>query len=151
MEQIRIAKRDIYEIEVNDQGETIQFDLADIELPFKCQMAFEEVSKIQNSLKAKLVILDKKEDHQKKGSIYTEKQLATLKLYKETFAAMRVAMDKFMGEGACQKIFGDRNYLEMYDDLFEQLKPHLEKMELTTDGIRRRIESKYGDRAGDTL
>lgn len=151
MEQLRIAKRDIYEIEVNDQGETIQFDLADIELPFKCQAAFEEVTKIQNSLKAKLVILDKKEDHQKKGSIYTEKQLATMKLYKETFAGMRAAMDKFMGEGACQKIFGDRNYLEMYDDLFEQLKPHLEKMELTTDGIRRRIESKYGDRAGDTL
>lgn len=151
MEQLRIAKRNIYEIEVNDQGETIQFDLEDIALPFKCQEAFEEVSKIQSNLKAKLVILDKKDDRQKKNSVFSDKQLATLKLYKETFAAMRVAMDKFMGEGACQKIFGDRNYLEMYDDLFEQLEPHLKKMELTTDGIKKRIESKYGNKAGDTI
>lgn len=151
MEQLRIAKRNIYEIEVNDRGETIQFDMEDIELPFKCQEAMEEVAKIQSNLKAKLLLIQKKEDRKKKNSVYSDNQLAMLKLYKETFAAMRAAMDKFLGAGACQKIFGDRNYLEMYDDLFEQLEPHLKKMELTADGIRKRIESKYGSNSGDAI
>lgn len=143
MNSFRIEKRDIYTIEVNDQGETIEFDLVDIELAFKAERAFSEVSRIANDLKAKLVIIGKQEDHPQKGKLMTKNEEAVVNAYREAFKQMRVAMDAFLGEGACQKIFGDRNYLEMYDDLAKALEPHFEKMKLNSDGISERIKAKY--------
>lgn len=151
MNSIRIEKRDIYTIEVNDNGDTIEFDLVDIELPFKCGRALSEVDRIQKDLKAKLVIIEKKEDRQQKGKVMTVNEEARLDAYKKAFKEMRIAMDAFLGAGACQKIFGDRNYLEMYDDLFEALAPHMEKMKLTTAGIAERIKAKYAPKDAGVL
>lgn len=144
MESLRIERKDIYTIEVNDNGETIEFDLVDIELPFKADRAFREVSRIESDLNAKLVIINKKQDHPINGATMTANEEARLNAYKEAFLGMRAAMDCFLGDGACQKIFGDRNYLEMYTDLAEALAPHMEKMQLNCDGIRKRIKDKYG-------
>ena len=144
MESLRIERKDIYTIEVNDKGETIEFDLVDVELPFKADRAFREISKVESDLNAKLVIIDKKQDHPIKGSIMTANEEARLNAYKEAFLRMRAAADAFLGDGACQKIFGDRNYLEMFTDLAEALAPHMEKMQLNSEGIRKRIKDKYG-------
>lgn len=151
MNSIRIEKRDVYTLEVNDKGETIEFDLVDIELPFKCERAISEVNRIGNELQAQLVIISKREDHQQKGKVMTANEEACMKAYKDAFKQMRVAMDVFLGEGACQKIFGDRNYLDMYDDLFKALAPHLEKMKLNTQGISERIKAKYSPKDDGVL
>ena len=151
MNSIRIEKKDVYTIEVNDLGETIEFDLVDIELPFKCDRALSEVNRIYKELQAKLVIIEKKEDRQIDGEFMTVNEKAKLEAHKTAFKAMRVAMDAFLGEGACQKIFGDRNYVEMYDDLFEQLAPHFEKMKLNSEGITERIKSKYSKKNDGVL
>lgn len=143
MESLRIERKDIYTIEVNDKGETIEFDLVDVELPFKCERAIAEVGRISNDLKAQLVIIGKQQDHKQGGKLMTANEEATLSAYRKAFKEMRVAVDEFLGEGACQKIFGDRNYIEMYDDLFTALAPHLEKMKITNDGIMERIKAKY--------
>jgi hypothetical protein len=74
----------------------------------------------------------------------TANEEAIVTAYTKAFKEMRVAVDAFLGEGACQKIFGDRNYIEMYDDLFRELAPHLEKMKITNEGIMERIKNKYG-------
>ena len=151
MNSIRIEKKDIYTIEVNDNGDTIEFDLVDIELPFKCEKAWAEVSKISKDLQAQLVIISKQEDSKRNGKLLTVKEEKTLEAYRKAFREMRVAMDGFLGEGACQKIFGDRNYLEMFNDLYDELKPHLEKMELTSHGIFERIKNKYGKKDDGVL
>lgn len=151
MNSIRIEKRDIYVIEVNDAGETIEFDLVDVELPFKAERALNELNRIQKDLKAKVVIIDKKQDHELKNDIMTANERAKLEAHKNAFKEMRVAMDAFLGEGACQKIFGNRNYIEMYDDLFEQLAPHFEKMKLNTEGITERIKAKYSKKDDGVL
>lgn len=151
MESLRIARKDIYTIEVNDKGETIEFDLVDIELPFKCERAWAEVNRIAKELQAQLVIINKQEDAKQNGKLMTQKEEKTIEAYRKAFKEMRVAMDGFLGEGACQKIFGDRNYLEMFNDLFEALKPHLEKMELTSNGILERIKNKYGKKDDGVL
>ena len=144
MESLRIERKDIYTIEVNDNGDTIEFDLVDIELPFKADKAFREIDRISGELQAKLVIIDKKQDHPIKGAAMTANEEARLNAYREAFVGMRAAMDCFLGQGACQKIFGDRNYLEMYTDLAEALAPHMDKMQLNVEGIRKRIKDKYG-------
>ena len=151
MESIRIARKDIYTIEVNDKGETIEFDLVDIELPFKCEKAMSEVNRITKDLEAQLVIIRKQQDHKQKGKVMTANEEAVILAYKKAFKEMRVAMDAWLGDGACQKIFGDRNYIEMYDDLFRELAPHLEKMKITNDGIIERIKNKYGKKDDGVL
>ena len=143
MNSIRIEKKDIYTIEVNDNGDTIEFDLVDIELPFKCERALNEVNRVYRDLKAKLVIIEKQEDRQLDNEVMTANEKAKLEAHRTAFKEMRAAMDAFLGDGACQKIFGSRNYLEMFDDLFEQLEPHLEKMKINTQGISDRIKAKY--------
>ena len=151
MNSIRIEKKDIYTIEVNDYGDTIEFDLVDIELPFKADRALSEINRLYKELKAKLVIIEKKEDHQLDGEFMTANEKAKLEAHKNAFKEMRVAMDAFLGQGACQKIFGDRNYLEMYDDLFDQLEPHFEKMKLNSEGIAARIKDKYSKKNDGVL
>ena len=151
MNSIRIEKKDIYTIEVNDNGDTIEFDLVDIELPFKAERALNEVNRVYRELQAKLVIIEKKEDHRLDGEIMTANEKARLEAHRTAFKEMRVAMDAFLGQGACQKIFGDRNYVEMYDDLFEQLEPHFEKMKLNTEGVSARIKAKYSKKDDGVL
>ena len=151
MNSIRIEKKDIYTIEVNDNGDTIEFDLVDIELPFKCERAWAEVNKISKELQAQLVIISKQKDTKQNGKLMTKKEEMTVEAYRKAFKEMRTAMDGFLGEGACQKIFGDRNYLEMFNDLHEELKPHLNKMELTSHGIMDRIKAKYGKKDDGVL
>lgn len=151
MNTIRIEKKDIYTIEVNDNGDTIEFDLVDIELPFKCDRALSEVNRIYKELKAKLVIIEKREDRKLDNEVMTANEKAKLEAHRTAFKEMRVAMDAFLGEGACQKIFGDRNYVEMFDDLFEALTPHFEKMKLNSQGITDRIKEKYSQKNDGVL
>ena len=39
----------------------------------------------------------------------------------------------------------------MYDELFEALAPHLEKMKLSTEGIAARIKQKYAPKDDGVL
>lgn len=138
MEKIRIKNKDIYRIEVNDDGECIEFDLNDIGLKIKLYDALDKIEKINNKYQEKI------------KNIKTEKEQVILEV--EMFREMREAMDTFLGEGACQKIFGDRNYYEMYHDLISELskkrpelkgKSHFDMLNFSAENIRKRITMKY--------
>lgn len=138
MENLRIKNKDIYKIQVNDNGDYIEFDLNDIGLKIKCYESLERIEKISKEYEEKL-----KNSLTAKEHDYIEQDM-----YKE----MRAAMDNFLGEGACQKIFGDRNYYEMFDDLINELsrkrpelngKSHLDMLNFTAQKIRERIVKKY--------
>ena len=151
MESIRVRNKDTYKIEVNDAGDIIEFDLTDIELPFKFERSKDMVMEAEKYLKGQLVIAGKKQNTAKKGEIMTSKEKATLEAYREFFRRMRAAIDTFAGAGASQKIFGDQNYLGMFNDFMEQMQPHYEKMQLKGMDIRKRIEEKYGKTAVDEI
>lgn len=150
-EKLRIQRKDIYEIEVNDNGDTISFALGDVELPFLLNEAYEGISAAQDWLKQRITVIKKQKDSEVKGSAMTKNQKLTMEAQKECFAKMRKAMDRFLGEGGCQKIFGDVNYFEMYNDLFDALNEkgedgfsHLERMKISNDAISARVMEKYG-------
>ncbi len=152
MEQLRIQRKDLYEIQVNDNGDTIVFQLGDLTLADKLNQAYEEIRKVQEELRQKILIINKKKDFKPKNSIITNNQLAVSKAQKEAFLKMRKAIDLFLGEGGCQKVFGDDNYYEMFNDLFEALEEkdenglsHLDKMGISKDSIDKRIKEKYKD------
>ena len=151
MNSLRVRNKDTYIIEVNDNGDTIEFDITDIELPFKLERAQQMARDAQKWLKAQQVIISKKQDTAKKGDLMTVRERATLEAYRECFKKMRAAIDEFAGAGASDKIFGDKNYLEMFNDFMEEMQPHFDKMELKGVDIKKRIEEKYGDAAGDEI
>ena len=151
MNSIRVRNKDAYIIEVNDNGDAIEFDITDIELPFKLERAQKMANDATQWLKGQQVIISKKQDTAKKGDIMTVKERATLEAYRECFKKMRAAIDEFAGAGASDKIFGDKNYLEMFNDFMEEMQPHFEKMELKGIDIRKKIEEKYSNVAKDEI
>lgn len=148
---IRVRNKDAYIIEVNDNGDTIEFDITDIELPFKLERAQKMAQDAQKWLQSQQVIISKKQDTAKKGDLMTTKERAVLEAYRECFKKMRAAIDEFAGAGASQKIFGDHNYIEMFNDFMEEMQPHFDKMELKGIDIKKKIEEKYSDKAEDEI
>lgn len=158
MEKLRIKRSNLYEIEVNDNGDVISFDLEDVDLPFKLQRAYDGAQKAQETLQKKLVVIGKKEDHKGKDDLFSANEIAVAKARSEAFASMRKALDEFLGPGGCDKVFGQTSYLSMFDDLFEALetpgedgRSHLDRMQINAEGIKRRIEKKYGEKESGVL
>lgn len=149
MEKLNLKKENTYEIEVGDKGETIVFHMDDLELPFKWNDAFLECQKMTENLKRQIKVIEKKEN--KPHGLLTTQDEEVRKLYKKTFSQMRTIMDGILGKGGCQKIFGDNNYLSMFNDLFDALQPHFEKMGLSMGESVEAIEKKYGNADGSVL
>ncbi|MCM1115606.1 MAG: hypothetical protein NC397_08940 [Clostridium sp.] len=147
--KLRIESKGLYEIEVNDNGDTIVFDTLDFELPFKLNEAFKNVNRIIESVKGQIVVIDKKKTSA--DGFLTNKDYEYKKVTKKAFSDMRMAMDAFLGENGCQKIFGDRNYFEMFDDLFKALSPHFEAMGISQESIENKIADKYSDASNEVL
>ena len=152
MQKLNLQRSDLYTIEVNDKGDTIAFSLEDVDLPFKLQRAFDGAKKAEAWLKGQIAIIKKKEDHKKAGALLSDNEQKTAEVRKKAFKMMRDAMDEFLGEGGCDKIFGKTSYLSMFDDLFAALdekgedgKSHLERMKIGAEGVRDRIQKKYGN------
>ena len=150
MEKLNLdIKKGLYEIEVNDKGEKIVFDTEDIELPFKFNDAYLRVEQLTKDLTRKEALIEKQKECS--HGLVSNKDEKRRQLYKEFYKQMREAMDEFLGAGGVQKIFGDRNYPDMYNDLFDALKPHLEKIGISSEKSIERIEQKYSESDEDVL
>lgn len=137
MEKLRVEKDNVYRIEVNDKGEYIEFDLLDIELPIKLINASEELEK-QKAIHEQKVEELKKENLEPK-----ENMLKQYEIDKEFCQTMRNVLDNLFGEGASQKIFGDTNRITMFNDFFTQLEPHLDKIIIDVEQIKKDLIEKY--------
>ena len=142
---IELKNKNLYRIDIirdgKKTGEQLVFNLADVDLTLKYVEAYEKIDKIENNIKMQEVIISKRQDVPGKYISKNTRDLHTL--YSKSFKEMREAMDKFLGKGGCQKVFGDTNYIGMYDDLFEALKPELDKMNIKMESFTNRIISKY--------
>lgn len=137
MEKLRVEKDNVYRIEVNDKGEYIEFDLLDIELPIKLINASEELEK------QKAIHKQKDEELKKENLDPKESVLKQYKIDKEFCQTMRNILDNLFGEGASQKIFGNANRITMFDDFFAQLEPHLDKIIIDVEQIKKDLIEKY--------
>ena len=135
--EIKRDRSDFYILEVNDKGDTIQFDLTDISLPEKILKASEELKNIDEDYKNNILQTDKEEISKE------EKARKVIEIDKNFSIKSRKIMDSFLGDGACQKIFGDANYYGMYIELFEQLEPHFDKMIIKSKKAKTRLAEKY--------
>lgn len=149
MEALKIKRDDIYRIPVvdiygNDNGDFLEFDLQDISLTFRCIKSLEEVEKIKKETEAKELEILSRENEE--GKYISKNAEDILKMWEKAFVDMRKAMDLFLGEGACEKIFKDKNYINMYDDLSQVLDPYIEEMGLSFDKAKNQIKDKYSSK-----
>lgn len=139
-------------IESKPTGEYLEFDLEDIELPFRYQDALEKLKKSRQNLKNQFVIIDKKQDHKGKklmSSNEEEKVKALNKFYKEQIEIYNI----FLGENGVQKLLNGRKIrwttLTEIDELIEkQIAP---KLNITLDSITKKIKSKYNIKKEDNI
>lgn len=146
MEKLNLQRDrdDFYILEVNDKGDTIEFDLTDISLPEKIFKASENIAKIDKEYREEMLKLQDEKDKY----LMTKKGI---EIEKNKCMEMRKEFDSFMGEGVCQKIFGDKNYYGMFLQLFDALEPHFKKMEIKTQKAKSKLASKYLPKNEDVM
>ena len=157
MEKIGLKNENILKLEIVDEkgnstGEFLEFDLEDIEIPFKYQEIIERLKKSRQNLKNQFVIIEKKQDHKGKklmSSNEEEKLKALNNFYKEQVEIYNI----FLGENGVQKLLNGRKLrwttLSEIDELIEkQIAPQLN---ITMDDITKKIKSKYSNKKEDNV
>ena len=147
-----ILKLEIVDEKGNSTGEYLEFDLEDIELPFKYQEIIERLKKSRQNLKNQFNIIEKKQDHKGKklmSSNEEEKLKALNNFYKEQVEIYNI----FLGENGVQKLLNGRKLrwttLTEIDELIEkQIAPQLD---LTMADITKKIKSKYSNKKEDNV
>lgn len=155
--QIRLKDDDTLKLEIVDSngvstGEFLEFQLEDIELPFKYQEIIEKLKKSRQNLKNQFTIIEKKQDHKGKklmSSNEEEKLKALNNFYKEQVEIYNI----FLGENGVQKLLNGRKLrwttLSEIDELIEkQIAPQLD---LTMADITKKIKSKYSNKKEDNI
>ena len=157
VQKIGLKNENILKLEIVDEkgvstGEYLEFDLEDIELPFKYQEIIERLKKSRQNLKNQFVIIEKKQDHKGKklmSSNEEEKLKALNNFYKEQVEIYNI----FLGENGVQKLLNGRSLrwttLSEIDELIEkQIAPQLD---LTMKDITKKIKSKYSSKKEDNV
>ena len=147
-----ILKLEIVDEKGNSTGEFLEFDLEDIELPFKYQEIIERLKKSRQNLKNQFAIIEKKQDHKGKKllSFNEEAKLKALtKFYKEQEEIYNI----FLGKDGVKKLLNGRNLrwttLSEIDELIEkQIAPQLN---VTMDDNTKKIKSKYSNKKEDNV
>lgn len=129
----------------DDSGEEvcIIFELGDIELPLRYNKCVNLIEKAKQNLKAQFIIIDKRQDHKGKQFL-SSNEVSKINAMKQFYKDMEEAIDLFLGKGATKKFLNGKNpYLEMWDDISEAIEPYMEQLQLTVDGMEKRIKEKY--------
>ena len=147
-----ILKLEIVDEKGNSKGEFLEFDLEDIELPFKYQEIIEKLKKSRQNLKNQFTIIEKKQDHKgKKLMSYNEEE--KLKALNNFYNEQVEIYNIFLGENGVQKLLNGRKLrwttLTEIDELIEkQIAPQLN---VTMDDITKKIKSKYSNKKEDNI
>lgn len=135
MDRIRI-QRNIKRIEVNDNGDVIELDFDDLNLPY----AFYGMIK---KFETDRVRFTKELAEKLKGKSDEETADEYVAAERELNIYMRDAIDKVFGVGTCRKVYGDiLPSVEMHLQFFDALRPYFEE-----EAKRRQAKmSKYSAR-----
>ena len=145
-------KKDVFKLGIIDEDGNIvkdangkevclEFDLADIKLPLRYNQCVNDIKRAKINLKSQMVIIDKKQDRQRKNCLSVNEELKAKAIEK-----------LFLGKGGTKKFLNGRNpYWEMFDDLSEAIEPYMDKMKLSVNDMTNRIKEKYKIKESDIL
>lgn len=145
---IRVVSSNLYTIEVNDKGETISLDLTDSSLYKKLQSTYLKLTELSKEMQERIKNVEKLDSSKEIVGILSVKEKAQIDLLDEFYKESRITIDGFLGEGSCQKIFGDHNFITMFEDLFTALEPCFKEMQKRMSKTEKDIRKKYVSHKG---
>ncbi len=120
MEKIRIA-RNVKRIEVNDNGEFIELDFDDLNLPYRYYAMLKRFEKDRAEFSREL-------SEKLKGKTAAESTEELVEAERGLNMYFRDAIDEVFGEGTCRKVYGDiLPSIEMHLQFFDALRPYFEE------------------------
>ena len=149
---IKLNENDILRLRIEtsdgeDTGESLEFQLDDIELPLRYQELLEKDKKNKENLRNQLLIIEKRQDVKGK-KLLTKNEEDKLKAINDFFVKETEVYNMFLGENGVQKLLNGRKLgwttLQEIDDIIaKQISPHLDiSMKKITD----KIKNKYGNK-----
>lgn len=129
----------------------IEFDLEDINLVDNYSKAISMCEKAGTDLKTQIAVINKKKDDKQINSVITKNEKDKMDALKKYYKTIEDAMNLFLGEDGFTKIFGNKRYLTMLDDLSDMLEPIMPLLKVNIESIQNKIISKYKTRDEDVL
>jgi len=147
---IKLNKSDVLTLKIQtedgkDTGESLVFDLEDIELPLKYQDLIEKDKKNKEHLRNQMLIIEKRQDVKGK-KLLSKNEEDKIKALNDFFNKEIEIYNIFLGENGVQKLLNGRKVgwttLEEIDEIIEkQITPYLDiNMKKITD----KVKEKYG-------
>lgn len=153
---IKLKKNNILKIGIQDEngiatGEHLEFDLEDVEFPFKMMKSQEMHEKNAKDLQLKYKLIEKRED--KKGKkILSYNQEDQIREMANFLKKEEEAIDLFIGEGGTKKILNGRSpYYTMFADITEYIEQIMPILENNAVKITDLVKNKYGKKNKEEL
>lgn len=147
---IKLNKDNILRLEIEDSngnktGESLEFDLEDLEMPLKYQELLEKDKKNRENLRNQLLIIDRREDVKGK-KLLSKNEEDKIKAINEFFKKTVEVYNMFLGDRGVEKLLNGRKLgwtsLQDIDDIIaKQITPYLN---LSMESITAKVKEKYG-------
>ena len=148
---IKLNKDNILRLEIEDSngnktGESLEFDLEDLELPLKYQEILEKDKKNRENLRNQLLIIDRREDVKGK-KLLSKNEEDKIKAVNEFFKKEVEIYNIFLGERGVEKLLNGRklgwtSLSEIDEIISKQITPYLN---LSMENITAKVKEKYGE------
>lgn len=128
-----------------ETGECLTFNLKDLSLIDNLDKCQNEINKNQRWIQSELVIIDKKQDFQKKGSFMTNNEWLKYNAFKKFYKDQLNAFEIFLGKDGVEKLLNGRpveweTINEIETIIKEQIAPNLK---INMKDIQDEIKNKY--------
>ena len=141
MEKIRIA-RNVKRIEVNDEGEFIELNFDDLNLPYKYYAMLKRFEKDRVKFTEELTESVKGKNSEESAAEFVEAE-RRLNIY------FRDAVDEVFGEGTCRKVYGDiLPSVDMHMQFFDAIRPYFEE---EAERRRQKMNKYSAKRSGNSV
>lgn len=147
---IQLGKSNVLTLKIVDlngkeTGESLVFDLEDLELPLRYQDMLEADKKNKQNLRNQMLVIDKRQDVKGK-KLFTKNEEDKYRALNEFFKKEAEIYNMFLGENGVQKLLNGRKLgwftLDEIDEIIDkQITPYFEKM---TENITEKVKQKYG-------
>lgn len=134
-----------------ETGDYIEFDMEDIELPFRLDESYKLHNANVSEVRRKLIVIQKQQDVERDG-LLSKNQEEEAKAIREFYDKEEKALDLFLGEGATKKLLqGRKPYFTMFEDISEKISPILPQLKLEANNVMDRIREKYSPKEDNVI
>lgn len=135
----------VYTKEGEKTGYFLDFNLEDVELIDNLDKAYNKILKNQQWIKNEMLIIDRKQDFQKKNSFMSNNERLKYEAIKKYYNDQRKAFDMFLGENGVEKLLYGRKFEwgtlnEISEIIAKQIYPQLK---ISMKNITEKVKEKY--------